>query len=780
MKRLDLNVKDITGLNMIRPVTGGVPINRGAAPRGSVFLLYDSKGKAVPLQSLVMRRWDDDSAQWVLLDFQANKSQSFALSWSKNAKSGKPETSVVARRGTTPLLRTGTVTAEPAAHALLSLSERFDVDLLLTSHRGRRCRAVVESKTIEVAGPLRSTMVLAGAFYSGTKRVFGFRMRVTLFAGLNKIRIEPMILIDAETGMMQRIRDLKMSIRPRRSVIAGTIGGKPAWRGKVTAASNVRLFQIDDRCYRFEGTNGQGKRAPGWAEFDDGFGVIAVAMREFWQQWPKDVEINQQGVTIGMFPRFKAGQFKHMVPWYKHQYLFEKSCYRLRTGQTRRWEIWIDLDGNGEALAKAINAPLVPAADPARSLATGLWGDVAPAGSTGMRDYDQWADNLFDGYQACAEKQRDYGAMNWGDWFGERHVNWGNHEYDTSNIILTQFARTGDPKYFYAGHVAGRHTSEVDTIHFVNDDLKKYFESNFGKSDYPIRAGMMHEHCVGHVGGFYSVERVRKLLVSFDVGAGVKRPYLCLDPYNLGHVFTQGMAKLYLLTGDPWLKETVIAVGDNLAKLVLDRKFNGFRGGSHCGRVNGWTMLALAPANEIAPTKACLRAMKTLADDALSEQDPNCGGWLYDLPHGHCFCKTKKHVGEAGFIGCVRMNGLCRYYQMTGDRRIPGSLKRYIDHLINDTWDERKSDWRYTSCPASKIIKQIGVIIKAMVHSARITGDVEHIRILKKAWRAKFSRLKKDACDLRSGQGAGKMYTLNMYGSGEAAAQFAGRVRVEP
>ena len=55
--------------------------------------------------------------------------------------------------------------------------------------------------------------------------------------------------------------------------------------------------------------------------------------------------------------------------------------------------------------------------------------------------------------------------------------------------MLTQFARTGDPKYFYAGHVAGRHTSEVDTIHFVNDDLKNYFESNFGKGDYPVRAG---------------------------------------------------------------------------------------------------------------------------------------------------------------------------------------------------------------------------------------------------------------------------------------------------
>ena len=182
-------------------------------------------------------------------------------------------------------------------------------------------------------------------------------------------------------------------------------------------------------------------------------------------------------------------------------------------------------------------------------------------------------------------------------------------------------------------------------------------------------------------------------------------------------------------------------------------------------------MQALAPALEIKPDRTYLRAMKTLAEDALSEQDPNSGGWHYQLSHGHCFC-TVKHVGEAGFIGCVRMNGLCKYYQLTGDKRIPNSLKRYIDHLINDTWDERASDWRYTSCPATRVVNQIGVTMRAMVHSARITGDPEHIRILNKAWKAKFARLKKLASDPDYAGGAGKLYSLSMYGSTEAASLF--------
>jgi len=99
-------------------------------------------------------------------------------------------------------------------------------------------------------------------------------------------------------------------------------------------------------------------------------------------------------------------------------------------------------------------------------------------------------------------------------------LSWGNREYDTARHILLQFARTGDPKCFYVGNTAARHTSEVDVIHFVNDDLKEHFISDVGgNSSYPIRPGMVHQHCVGHVSGFYSVERIRELYVSLRIDA---------------------------------------------------------------------------------------------------------------------------------------------------------------------------------------------------------------------------------------------------------------------
>ncbi len=626
----------------------------------------------------------------------------------------------------------------------------------------------MESADVDTRGRVRSTLTLKGAFYSSAGDKFiGFRMRASVFAGLSKVFLEPQILLDAENGWMHRICDLKLEIIPRSTLRTAAIGGTPGWSGK--PVSSLRLFQVDDENYHFDGAEGKGGKAPGWAEMNDGKGTVAVALRDFWQQWPKSLEIDSKGLKIGLLPEFEKGAFEHMEPWYKYQYLFKDNCYRLRHGQSPRWRIWIDLSGDGASLAKLVNTPLVPSADPAQALSTGVWGYIAPAGSKGMKEYDEWAENLFDnGYMHSIKAQRDYGQMNWGDWFGERQCNWGNHEYDTPKHVFKQFARTGDPKYFYAANDAARHTGEVDVVQFVNDDLKKHFEDFSGlRKEYPIRPGMVHEHCVGHVSGFYSVEKIRELYVSFGTGRS-KTPYLCLDPYNLGHIFTQGMAYNYFLTGDPWMKETVEKIGKNLAQLVEDREYN-FKTGSHVGRVNGWTMLAIAGAYDIDLTNGrLLNAMKLLTGDALSGQDPNCGGWLSKLPWGHCYCETK-HVGEAGFIGSVRVNGMSRYYELSGDERIPESVKRWNTFLNNDTWIEQKSDWRYTSCPASNPINQIGVTIMAAVNSVKMNGEPEHLRILRKAWNAKFNRLKVAPT---ARPGLGKTYSIIMYGSPEAQNLF--------
>jgi len=113
----------------------------------------------------------------------------------------------------------------------------------------------------------------------------------------------------------------------------------------------------------------------------------------------------------------------------------------------------------------------------------------------------------------------------------------------------------------------------------------------------------------------------------------------------------------------------------------------------------------------------------------------------------------------------VRLNGLSLYCRLAGDERVPEAIRRGITHLNNDTWLDELSDWRYTSCPKTGPIRQTGVTIAALVNSVRLTGDTEHLRILRKAWQAKFERLRVAPT---ARPGLGKSYSTTMYGCPEA------------
>jgi hypothetical protein len=760
MEPLHLTVCDLTGMGGSRPVTGGVPLPQGAAPAATDFALATADGQPVALQTQILARWKDGSARWVLLDFAG-----------VIPAAGRAEFVLTADRVPGPAASfNGVAITACSERGVLALGDELRVALELTLDSGESGAAVATTVALECAGPLRRTLALRGDFLTPSgRRVFQFRLRASAYTGSSRVRLEPLILIDAETGVIQKVRSLDLVLRPRVAPQGCRLGGTPGWAG--SPAAGVRLFQRDDETSELQGAPGVGGKAPGWAEMTVDGRPVAVAVRDFWQQWPKSLEASAEGLRVGLFPHFTAGDFDHMEPWYKHGYLFEGNCYRLRTGQSRRWDLWVDIAGSGADLAALANAPAVLSPAPAQALATGVWDDIAPAGVPEMAEYDPWTANLYQAYCESIRHERDYGAMNWGDWFGERQVNWGNHEYDTVNQLLIQFARTGDPTYFHSAEAAARHSAEVDVVHHVNPDLAAHFAAHWSVKGYPARPGMVHEHSVGHVGSFYSVETVRKLFVEHRIGDS-DHPYLCLDPFNLGHIWTQGLVKYYFLSGDAFARETVECIGDNLARLVEDGVYDFGIEDPHFGRAAGWPLLAMAGAYELDFDERYLKAMRNLADRALARQDPHCGGWLYQLYPGHCYCTTRKHVGMAGFITAILVNGLSRYGQLTGDERIPPAVQRAVTFLNHDTWIEPRCGWRYTSCPASAFTGQYGVTVMALVNAIRLAGDPEHLRILRLAWQAKFEALKNAP---PPGPGQGKAYTGTIYGCPEAAGLLASR-----
>jgi hypothetical protein len=740
------------------PVTGGIPLPEGEAPVGTSFVLHGPQGPTAT-QTTVLGTWPDGSIRWLLVDAVAPAGD-YVL-----RTGAAPQSEVPVTASGMEISQAGI--ALRMAGSDLQLAPGVSLCLEAVDAAGNTYTGEPNAVEIELSGPVRSTLAWSGEFRDADgQRLFSCRLRASVYAGTSLVLVQPMILVDPAAGVLCNLRELRLRLAVAGAVTA-SIGGEPGWQGD--AAAGARLFQRDDEQYELG--DASGTKAPGWAELRSGTAGVALALREFWQQWPKSLEIGADGLVLGLLPAFQEGDFAHMLPDYKHQWFFAGETYQLRTGQARSWDIWLDMAGDGESLTRLANRPPCLIADPAQAIASGVWDDIQPAGSPGMEDYDPWAEQLFHCYRHSVEVQRDYGAMNWGDWFGERRINWGNHEYDTTNQLLLQFARTGDPEYLYWGEAAGRHSAEVDTVHALNPELVDYFKP-WTRDTYPPRPGLVHQHAHGHVGGFTDEETVRDWLRAHGVGAHTSRPYTCLDPYNLGHVWTTGLMRLYFLTGNPFLKETVQRVADNLAQLVEDRQYQ-FMGGTHCGRMTGWPMLALGGAYELDLDQRYVDAMRTLAEDALDMQDPVCGGWIVQpMAADHCICKKARHTGMATFITSVLINGMSRYYELTGDERLPPSIDEAVTYVNNDTWRENLKGWRYTSCPAHRTANQAGVIVMAYVNAVRITKNPEHLRILRLAWEEKFRKYLAEP--LQPAPGVGKSYTATMYGCPEAASLFAG------
>ena len=68
-----LRVEETTGITRQNyPLTRGVPLPQGAVAGVENLSLQDAQGRDVPVQVRILGCWPDESAKWVLVDFQAD------------------------------------------------------------------------------------------------------------------------------------------------------------------------------------------------------------------------------------------------------------------------------------------------------------------------------------------------------------------------------------------------------------------------------------------------------------------------------------------------------------------------------------------------------------------------------------------------------------------------------------------------------------------------------------------------------------------------------------
>ena len=178
-----------------------------------------------------------------------------------------------------------------------------------------------------------------------------------------------------------------------------------------------------------------------------------------------------RAVKVGLMPPLCEDQYaqqaKDPAKLVHYYYNLLGGRYKIKQGQAKTHEILIAFDERPklDAFQQDVMAT-APSAWVCGSLALG---EIAPTGTAWSTPYDAQMDKCVVNNIKAGDARRDYGMMNYGDWWGERGFNWGNIEYDDAHVWMVQFARTGDTRSFMLGDRAAKHYGDVDCIHYCAD-----------------------------------------------------------------------------------------------------------------------------------------------------------------------------------------------------------------------------------------------------------------------------------------------------------------------
>ena len=403
-------------------VTTGVPFAKGAL-QDVAKLVAKVGGKAVPAQFLKTVPWDDGSVRWALMDVQVEV-----------PAGGKAEL-VVSDSGANPA-PAAPVKVEDGAEAVkvssgplqfvvskkqpgLLTSVKVDGKELITSagrglvfykEGGGEVVAGPPSEVkIEQAGPMRAIVCVRGKFPGVHNDLLGYTARISAFAGRKFVKVH--LWLENHGAMGYYAAKDEGGTSPNiewfafdgMAVELGLGLGEPV-AAKCEGAEGAGSLRVYQFCQMARGQEKvqykkgpfytwkdfeyaitsagkelkKGERTDGVVELKGGAGAMVAAVRDFWQNYEKAVELDGQKLRLWLWPA--EGQWPRARPDLRSGGLFDKTLqglpkdglYLLPGGVHKGHEFILDFSGRDPRESSAeLSAPLFALASAEYYAATG-------------------------------------------------------------------------------------------------------------------------------------------------------------------------------------------------------------------------------------------------------------------------------------------------------------------------------------------------------------------------------------------------------------------------
>ena len=569
------------------PVTCGVPLPAGVVKALDHIALRDPSGRRVALQMAALNRWKDGSLRWVLLDFEAPagaNADGWQMQFGRRLKPVAPQYAVRAqRKGDVVRIATGPITlvfGERREHLIERvIAGRQVLAGALTGEvivRSGRCDVAYAPRwdRVEVTarGPLRATVEVSGRLWttaSEDEALGRFVLRVNAYGGKPYARMFYRIFNDS--GRTVRIKRFGLTLSTEGDARAIWTGNSAA----VEPGGTVSLHQQGGGAFvlsRDGKSVENGERSHGWMAVAGERGVTLMAVRNFWQLFPKALRCDLGQMTAELFSQ-------------SEQVLY----YEPTAGEAKRHEMLLAFlprdagEADAAALVRAFSRPRRLFA-PDWFCASGGLGYAAPHSETQFPELHRHMAATY-GDIGPTILGGQLGLRNFPDannYFGKPN-DWRNNYYDVMQGILSEYVMGGEPRWFDRAEDQCLHVMDVDICH--------------GRPDHLEWLGVLYGPGTNHASGWWSAM-----------------------------LRAEGLDTYYRLSGDRDALAAFLSVADFIA-----RQRAGI--GSVSVRDHAGALITLVRAYDETWDQKYLKAARRLAHDAISRLDSRRG--CYSERHGN-------------------------------------------------------------------------------------------------------------------------------------------------
>ena len=391
----------------------------------------------------------------------------------------------------------------------------------------------------------------------------------------------------------------------------------------------------------FEDKNTQKKaqRAKGWIDISDRTKGISVGIKNFLQEYPKELEIDPKTNTVNAY--VWPASIDPMSFERKNTKLDGEMLDNFAQGiaKTTEFIYYFHTKENIDIIDLTMDYVLDPPiahASPEWYTASKVYGNMAPY-KTKFPEFENALQYKYDWMAFNQEWESWFGIFDFGDiktyYFKDEWKMWNNNEPTVDFSLWTNFMRTGNSKYYHMAQNMSKHSMDVDNIHWprkrsyvgeINDAIDFWnYEEEPESTPY---LGIGRRHGDEHWSALLSA-----------------------------HVWIQGWIASYYITGDQRALEIAKMTGDTYLKRIW---------GEHDLRGRRLYLSVLNLVELYDATK--LEKYKTELDDRVTimlELQKEQGGNILLDRYGY----SQTYVAQ----------GLYKYYQLTGSKEVKKAL---IDH----------------------------------------------------------------------------------------------------